>query len=75
MMTARSGSTEYVVRINQDLSDNWAIELSPKTASEGPFKPAHAPLVIKVRADNREAALRTGLELLKQSNRIDSWEL
>lgn len=68
------------VRVVQDLTDNWSLEVYPtpnpnqvKTAE--PFKNWPVPLCLKIRADTREDALFTGLEHMKKLGKIDEFHL
>ncbi len=82
MARARVKGTEFEVRVVRDLADNYAVQLVPPQAPRDARKPKSvarafeeppSELVIKVMADNAEAALKTGLELLKQYGKIDDF--
>lgn len=78
MATARIKGVQCDVRVTRDLTDNWAVEVSPvldKPRKAEPFKPPPAPLILKVRSDTPEAAVKAALEALKAKNRIDDFIL
>jgi hypothetical protein len=80
MAKAKSQGREYEVRVTQDLTDNWSIEVIQPPQTTGnklnigsrPFDEPPA-LIIKVRADTRDSALKAGLELLKKYGKIDDY--
>ncbi|MBS2024806.1 MAG: hypothetical protein JST92_20615 [Deltaproteobacteria bacterium] len=64
------------VRIERDLTSNWAISvLSGEVDELSITRRAAAPLVIKVFAKTRWAALDMGLRSLKEQGRIASYEI
>jgi hypothetical protein len=69
----------YNVRVVQDLTDNWSLEVYPAgdrgVKTSEPFKNWPVPLCIKLRADSREDALLMGLEHMKKLGRIDDFHL
>ncbi len=75
--TVRGG--RYNVRVVQDLTDNWSLEVYPAPDERGkrsePFKNWPVPLCIKIRADSREDALLMGLEQMKKLGKIDDFHL
>jgi hypothetical protein len=80
MARATVKGVPYSVRVVQDLSDNWNLEVYPTPdpsaykASE-PFKPWPVPLCLKIRADSREYALSAGLQHMKKLGKIDDYHL
>ena len=80
MATAKIEGKEFEVRVTQDLTDNWAIEVikPPEKLSQKlniSTRPFDAPpsVIIKVRADTRESAMKAGLDLLKKYGQIDDY--
>lgn len=80
MATATVKGETWQVRVTQDLTDNWAVELYPeppkgtRKVSE-PYKPWPTPLVMKVFAKTQAHALVCALEHLKTLGRIEGFEL
>jgi hypothetical protein len=80
MAKAKMQGEEYEVRVTQDLTDNWSVEvITPPekmrqklNISRRPFDEPPA-LIIKIRADTRESALKAGLDLLKRYGKIDDY--
>jgi hypothetical protein len=70
MPRAFIGSSECRVRADRDLGDTWAVSVLPPGE---PGEPA-APLVVKLQGNDREAAVRGALEVLRKAGRIDRWE-
>ena len=78
MAKAKMGGLECEVRCTRDLTDNWAVEISPILAHPRKgdhFKPNPSPLILKVRSDSREAAIEQALKTLKELKRIDDFTL
>src|SRR4051812_3934365 len=78
MATATVNGTKHLVRVTQDLADNWAVEVYPeptpgvrKTAE--PFKNWPVALTMKVMADSREDALLCVLEQMKKTGKISDF--
>ena len=68
----------HSVRVTQDLTDNFSIEVyvQPKAGTikrEEPFKTWPVPLCLKIRADSKEYALEFGLEHMKKLGTIDDY--
>ena len=66
------------VRVTQDLTDNFSIEVYPQPKAgaikrEEPFKTWPVPLCLKIRADSKEYALEFGLEHMKKAGKIDDY--
>lgn len=80
MATATVKGVPHSVRVVQDLSDNWSLEVFPTPppsaykASE-PFKNWPVPLCLKLRADSREHAIVAGLEHMKKLGKIDDYRV
>ncbi len=80
MATATVKGVPHSVRLVQDLSDNWSLEVFP-TPSPGaykaaePFKNWPVPLCLKLRADSREHAIVAGLEHMKKLGQIDDYRV
>jgi hypothetical protein len=70
MPRAFIGSSECRVRADRDLGDTWAVTVLPPDR-EGE---ASAPLVVKLQGNDREAATRGALEVLRKAGRLDRWE-
>lgn len=70
MPRAFIGSSECLVGADRDLGDNWAVSVHPPATEDGPA----APLVVKLNGNDREAATRGALEVLRKLGRIDRWE-
>jgi hypothetical protein len=71
---------KHNVRVIQDLTDNWSLEVYPEPLPnqekrQEPFKPWPVPLCLKIRADSREHALESGLAHMKQLGKIDDYHL
>lgn len=80
MAFATVKGNRYHVRVVQDLTENWSVEVYPapvanKVKKSEPFKNWPVPLCMKVRADTREDALQTGLEHMKKLGRIDDYHI
>ena len=80
MASATVKGQQYSVRVTQDLSTNYSIEVYPEPPpgtikKSEPFKPWPTPLVIKICADTRADALLCGLEHMKKLGRIDDFHL
>ncbi len=80
MAKAKVQGKEFDVRVTQDLTDNWSVEvLQPAEKLERKLNLAQRPfdeppaLIIKIRADTRDAALKAGLDLLKKYGKIDDY--
>jgi hypothetical protein len=80
MAKAKVQGKEFDVRVTQDLTDNWSVEvLQPPEKLDKKLNIGRRPfdeapgLVIKIRADNRDAALKAGLDLLKKYGKIDDY--
>jgi hypothetical protein len=70
----------FEVRVIQDLTDNWSLEVFPPPAPKAlkasePFKNWPVPLCLKIRADSREDALLHGLTHMKKLGKIDEFHL
>ena len=70
----------YNVRVIQDLTDNFSLEVYPvpqqgQEKRSEPFKNWPVPLCLKLRADSREDALLHGLEHMKKLGKIDDFHL
>jgi hypothetical protein len=70
----------YEVRVTQDLTDNYSIEVYPPAAPGAvkrsePFKNWPVPIVMKIHADSRAHALIGGLEHLKKLGEIDEFHV
>lgn len=77
---AMAGGKKHLVRVVQDLGENWALEVYPepdpkRVKNFEPFKPWPCPIVIKLRADSSAHALEAGLETLKKRGEIDDYHL
>lgn len=81
MAKATIRGKDFEVRVIQDLTDNWSVEVrQPPEASDvqrynlgrRPFDEPPS-MVIKVRADTRESALKAGLDLMKKYGKIDDY--
>ncbi len=71
---------KYAVRVTQDLSTNYSVEVYPEPPPgtikrSEPFKPWPSELCLKICADTREDALLHGLEHMKKLGRIDDFHL
>jgi hypothetical protein len=71
---------KHSVRVVQDLTDNWSLEIFPEPSPRAekraePFKTWPVPLCLKIRADSREHALEFGLQHMKQLGKIDDYHL
>ncbi|MHB8879784.1 MAG: hypothetical protein ACYC8T_39350 [Myxococcaceae bacterium] len=71
---------KHLVRVTQDLTDNWAVEVYPeptpgKLKTAEPYKPWPVPLTMKVKADTREDALMCVLEQMKKLGRISDFHV
>jgi len=71
---------KHNVRVMQDLSTNWSLEVYPEPKAgvpkrEEPFKPWPVPLCMKICADTKEDALLHGLEHMKKLKQIDDYHL
>lgn len=80
MAYATMKGRRYLLRVTQDLAENWSVEAYPEPPPGAvkraePFKNWPSPLVVKVKADSREDALVCGLEQLKKLGRIDDFHL
>ncbi len=80
MATATIKGVTHLVRMVQDLGDNWALEIYPEPPPGAQkrqelYKPWPVPLCLKLHADSRGHALVAGLEHLKQLGRIDAYEV
>jgi len=80
MAHATVKGSRYNVRVVQDLTDNWSLEVYPAPEEHHlkrsePFKNWPVPLCIKIRADSREDALAMGLEQMKKLGKIDDYHL
>lgn len=79
MAHATVKGSRYNVRVVQDLTDNWSLEVYPspdgRLKRSEPFKNWPVPLCIKIRADSREDALAMGLEQMKKLGKIDDYHL
>lgn len=69
---------KYLVRVTQDLAENWSVEAYPQPAPQAikrsePFKVWPVPLCMKVKADTREDALVCALEHMKKLKKIDDY--
>jgi hypothetical protein len=71
MARAFIGSTECTVHVDRDLGESWAVSVVPPSA---PGEPA-APLVVKLQGNDREKAMKGGLEILQKAGKIDRFEL
>jgi hypothetical protein len=70
----------YNVRVTQDLTDNFSLEVYPapdprKEKVGEPFKNWPVPLCLKIRADSKEDALVFGLEHMKKLGTIDDFHV
>ena len=70
MPRAFIGSSECRVRADRDLGDTWAVSVHPPDEDGEPS----APLVVKLQGNDREAAVRGALEVLRKAGRLDRWE-
>ncbi|HVE81351.1 MAG TPA: hypothetical protein VND93_00820, partial [Myxococcales bacterium] len=80
MATATVKGVPHSVRVVQDLSDNWSLEVFPTPAKDAykasePFKNWPVPLCLKIRADSREHAIVAGLEHMKKLGKIDDYRV
>ena len=80
MATATVKGVPHSVRVVQDLSDNWSLEVFPTPQSGAykaaePFKNWPVPLCMKIRADSREHAIVAGLEHMKKLGTIDDYHV
>ncbi len=80
MAFATIKGNRYNVRVVQDLTENWSVEVYPapaanKVKKSEPFKNWPVPLCMKVRADTREDALQTALEHMKKLGKIDDYHI
>jgi hypothetical protein len=71
---------KYAVRVTQDLSTNFSIEVYPEPPPgtikrSEPFKPWPVPLCLKICADTRQDALVFGLEHMKKLGTIDDFHV
>jgi hypothetical protein len=71
---------KHLVRVTQDLAENFAIELYPEALPEAvkesePYKNWPVPLIMKVKADTAEDALFCALEHMKQLGKISDFHL
>ena len=80
MASATVKGEKYSVRVTQDLSTNYSVEVYPEPPPgtikrSEPFKPWPVPLCLKICADTREDALLHGLTQMKKLGRIDDFHL
>ncbi len=80
MAFATVNGVKHNVRVTQDLTDNWGVEVYPepkpgKLKLAEPFKNWPVPLCMKVKADSREDALLCVLETMKKSGAISDFHL
>ncbi len=78
MLKARMQGRECEVRVITDVSDNYAVEIAPILASprkDERYKSTPAPIVVKLHADNKDAAAKAALEMLKAAKKIDDFSL
>ncbi|MGC4115437.1 MAG: hypothetical protein QM765_12705 [Myxococcales bacterium] len=76
MPRARIKGVDHEVRVTQDISENWAVEVAPIPTTPRKFdryKPHPALFLVKLRATGREAAAKAALEILKQEGKIDDF--
>ena len=80
MAKARVNGKDYDVRVTQDLTDNWSVEvLQPPEQTGEKLNIGRRPFdeppgkIIKVRADTKESALKAGLDLLKKYGQIEDY--
>lgn len=80
MAYATIDGKRHAVRVSQDLSENFALEVYPEplpgaVKESEPFKNWPAPLCYKLRADTPEEALLHGLEQLMKLGKISGYHL
>jgi hypothetical protein len=80
MATATVKGVPHSVRVVQDLSDNWNLEVFPTPPGDAykasePFKNWPVPLCMKLRADSREHAIVAGLAHMKKLGQIDAYHV
>ena len=80
MAYATVKGVKHAVRVVQDLSDVWSLEVYPEPAPKKekrsePYKNWPVPLVLKIRADSRAHALVAGLAQMKSLGKIDGFEV
>lgn len=80
MATATVKGQLHAVRVTQDLTDSFAVEVYPEPPPgtrkvAEPYKPWPVPLVMKVLAKSQADALWCALEHLKKLGRIDDFHL
>src|SRR5579883_93877 len=71
---------KYKVRVTQDLSTNFSVEVYPEPPPgtikrSEPFKPWPVPICLKICADSKADALVFGLEHMKKLGRIDDFHV
>jgi hypothetical protein len=80
MAYAMINDKRHLVRVTQDLADNYAIEVYPEPDPRAvkvaePFKGWPTPLCMKVNANSREDALVCALEHMKKLGKITSFHV
>jgi hypothetical protein len=80
MAHATVNGIKHNVRVTQDLTDNYAVEVYPVPAAGAvktsePFKNWPVPLCMKVMADSREDALVCVLETMKKKGVISDFQI
>ncbi|MBI3184202.1 MAG: hypothetical protein HYZ28_18880 [Myxococcales bacterium] len=80
MAHATVDGRRHAVRVTQDLTDNYAVEVYPEPEPEAikesePYKNWPVPLAMKVMADSREDALACALEHMKKLGKISDYHL
>jgi hypothetical protein len=80
MAYATVNGRKHNVRVTQDLSTNWSIEVYPvpepgAIKRSEPFKPWPVSLILKICADTRGDALVHGLEYMKKMGKIDDYHV
>src|SRR5688500_3711869 len=80
MAYATVNGVKHLVRVTQDLADNFSVEVYPEPPAGAvkvaePFKNWPVPLCMKVKADTHEDALVCGLETMAKRGIISSFHI
>lgn len=80
MSYATVNGKRHALRVTQDLTENFAVEVYPEPEPSAvkvsePYKNWPVPITMKVRADTREDALLCVLEHLKKLGKISDFQL
>jgi hypothetical protein len=70
MARAFIGDRECRVSVDRDLGETWAVAVYPPPVDGRPF----APHVVKLQGNDRAAATRGALEILRRAGLIDRFE-